>query len=1038
MSNISISKEVPITGLVNESDTFAVNTNEPVNYIMGYNNSLDNNKNTKEIGNQNHSMSNTVERVIINPDTRSSNDSPSLNNIKLSEDLVLKLNQEIHQSLLPSNLENTIVNNIEESSRREVSPLDNSVYPIQNVNSYLPNEFDDLKSIQNQNKDYMKTSFRMKKNDSSNNNNTGLFLKKVVNALLNENNEKPKSLINPVFATSKSKSISNPGLSTFYTFSSHNTSNGMKSSVSSTLSSPSIENAVISSPINKQNNKGSSLSFPFLSFKSLFSSEGKNKSEPTTHGSSSKEDDKNSSFLPNQSIKNLKEIQSRMEHNQSSSSKGTSSSKPSKSKKSSFNSKINFQSFLNVFNNLSDYAKSQESEDNEGQGNKKKFVASTTATLNVPGANELSHSPDQDLYGHSIPTSSPLMASLPLLSNGNSYVVLPPLSRRSSVSRHSSFSYHIPQQPPHYDNDNDNDNDDNDDNNNDNDNDNIHAKLPPTSLSAEKENKIDKSNAYSSSNSSSNNSNSVESDVEINSPRFYNQSLTGKPICIPYKASSLSPNIQYADIAPQNKFLSSIIQTRDRSNSVSSCSSFSSIKDTLNIDTIHEEHEGETEEDNKSKPIYRSSSLRPPNKTYKSATIPIIISNDTTAPSAPVAPAAPAVSSNINIQDRKITRHKKYYSQSSMMNPPAYIHHSIPAYNTTSTTAINRERNNSMSRGPFSYSNIFSSSNLNQVNSLASDDDSEDEKVDHTFIKSSASLISSLVNAEAEKKDDQKNKSSVFDPEFIERVRAKAVMQHRQSILFHDDKKFVMEPCSFNSIIPEPEKLRLLNPVFVRNQYLEQLHSGTTRPMTLKEIEQKGAVSPDQILDTITAEKLRFHLPRRYRDHPTWELIYSLSDHGYSFLTVYDKIADKGPLLLVIKDTQDQVFGAYLSESVRVSNRFYGSGECFLWRKGDNQRPFKVYEWSGLNELNMLTSRDTIAFGGGKQGRFGLSLDQDMEGGTTAYCDTFRNDPLTISSKVDRFKPQTLPTYYETPNITFECVNIEFWKITDEECRCSW
>ncbi|OUM60048.1 hypothetical protein PIROE2DRAFT_27175, partial [Piromyces sp. E2] len=137
-------------------------------------------------------------------------------------------------------------------------------------------------------------------------------------------------------------------------------------------------------------------------------------------------------------------------------------------------------------------------------------------------------------------------------------------------------------------------------------------------------------------------------------------------------------------------------------------------------------------------------------------------------------------------------------------------------------------------------------------------------------------------------------------------------------------------------------------------------------------------------------------LPRRYRDYSSWELIYSLSDHGSSFLTLYDRIVGKGPLIMVIKDTQDQIFGAYIPNSVKISTRFYGSGECFLWSKGDEKshRPFKVYEWAGLNEFNVLTSREIIAFGGGKQGRFGLSIDPDLEGGTTAYSDTFKNEPL--------------------------------------------
>jgi hypothetical protein len=379
-----------------------------------------------------------------------------------------------------------------------------------------------------------------------------------------------------------------------------------------------------------------------------------------------------------------------------------------------------------------------------------------------------------------------------------------------------------------------------------------------------------------------------------------------------------------------------------------------------------------------------------------------------------------------------------------------YNNRSSNGYRYSQSYGVNN-RHDSISSSRSALTNFlsnfsFASSNSNTNTYSEQDEEEEDydnEFADHSFIKSSASLYSSFINAEAEKKSSTDSKTpSVFDPDFIEKVRNKTI-KHQKSLFFNSESydKNYMEPSSFNSIIPEPEKLRLLNPVYVRAQYFESLrnHEDHQEPQlkskstTLSEMEQ-DIVSPDQILDTITAEKLRFHLPRRYREYSTWELIFSLSEHGSSFITLYDKIVGKGPLLMAIKDSNDQIFGAYISESVQISSRYYGTGECFLWKKGDghDQRSFKVFEWSGLNELNILTTRDMIAFGGGKQGHFGLCLDQYLEGGTTARCDTFRNEPLTISSRIDDvIKPQTVPTYYETPDISFECINIEFWKIVD-------
>jgi hypothetical protein len=42
-------------------------------------------------------------------------------------------------------------------------------------------------------------------------------------------------------------------------------------------------------------------------------------------------------------------------------------------------------------------------------------------------------------------------------------------------------------------------------------------------------------------------------------------------------------------------------------------------------------------------------------------------------------------------------------------------------------------------------------------------------------------------------------------------------------------------------------------------------------------------------------------------------------------------VHEVSPLILVIKDLDGWVFGAYLSDKLQVKNSFYGSGESFVF-----------------------------------------------------------------------------------------------------------
>jgi hypothetical protein len=117
------------------------------------------------------------------------------------------------------------------------------------------------------------------------------------------------------------------------------------------------------------------------------------------------------------------------------------------------------------------------------------------------------------------------------------------------------------------------------------------------------------------------------------------------------------------------------------------------------------------------------------------------------------------------------------------------------------------------------------------------------------------------------------------------------------------------------------------------------------------------------VLTNELAEQLRALLPNNIENSMSWRLVYSLHDHGSSFATLFDKSSKiKEPCILAIKDSSDNIFGAYLSEPPCIKKGYYGNGSCFLWRL--YQHSTSVYYSTGLNEYYILSEPGAyLAFG---------------------------------------------------------------------------
>lgn len=71
----------------------------------------------------------------------------------------------------------------------------------------------------------------------------------------------------------------------------------------------------------------------------------------------------------------------------------------------------------------------------------------------------------------------------------------------------------------------------------------------------------------------------------------------------------------------------------------------------------------------------------------------------------------------------------------------------------------------------------------------------------------------------------------------------------------------------------------------------------------------------------------------------------------------------ESPILMVIEDTEGNVFGALTSCSLHVSDHFYGTGESLLFRFAPK---LEVYNWTGDNMYFIKGNNESLAIGAGE------------------------------------------------------------------------
>jgi len=138
-----------------------------------------------------------------------------------------------------------------------------------------------------------------------------------------------------------------------------------------------------------------------------------------------------------------------------------------------------------------------------------------------------------------------------------------------------------------------------------------------------------------------------------------------------------------------------------------------------------------------------------------------------------------------------------------------------------------------------------------------------------------------------------------------------------------------------------------------------------------------------------------------------WHLLFSTESHGFSLSTVYRVVKERDPdckipVLLLIRDTSNHRFGAFLSEGPKLCEKSFGCGETFVFsltsenQENGTEQHRKTFKWNGDPKKNLFIACSTDCLSvGPDDGKFAIYLDSALNQGRSQSCLTFNNDPLT-------------------------------------------
>ncbi|GKZ01511.1 oxidation resistance protein 1 [Mayamaea pseudoterrestris] len=157
------------------------------------------------------------------------------------------------------------------------------------------------------------------------------------------------------------------------------------------------------------------------------------------------------------------------------------------------------------------------------------------------------------------------------------------------------------------------------------------------------------------------------------------------------------------------------------------------------------------------------------------------------------------------------------------------------------------------------------------------------------------------------------------------------------------------------------------------------------------------------ILNQVEMQQIAKHVLPTGIAYCKWIRLYSLVRDGDSFDACLRLVQDHVRTLMVVRTSRNQIMGGFADNAWKVDSgaaSYYGGPEACLFKivkDNDNESRVKAYKWTGRNRYIQLCdhAHKMLAFGGGgEEGAFGLSVEQDFLLGSTGPCATFDNEPL--------------------------------------------
>ena len=154
--------------------------------------------------------------------------------------------------------------------------------------------------------------------------------------------------------------------------------------------------------------------------------------------------------------------------------------------------------------------------------------------------------------------------------------------------------------------------------------------------------------------------------------------------------------------------------------------------------------------------------------------------------------------------------------------------------------------------------------------------------------------------------------------------------------------------------------------------------------------------TPSDILSAFQLKELYEFLPDSHQYSNLYR-VFSISIDGCALRTFYDKCQDINNSIIVVKDDDNNIFGAYASERFEPNKNFVGTGECFLFTFYQGNK-IHVFNSTGINRFYMYCDEDQVCFGCSND-YFSLALTKDFLEGYTNTTQTYQNLPLSSKDK---------------------------------------